>query len=80
MQVLLTEEEYADLLHYKNEYNKPDSIAQLHIKYNDLKSQYLALKADYENVLLNSINSIDKKSNNAYISKPTSKKESKNVN
>ena len=77
MQYILTEAEYNELLHYKNEYQRPASIGQKHIellvKYNELESKHLALKADYDNVLLNSIKSIDKKSNHAYLSKPTSK-------
>lgn len=51
MQYILTEEEYNELLHYKNEYKKPDGIAQKHVhllvKFNELSSQHLALKADY---------------------------------
>ena len=78
MQIILTQEEYNDLIHYKIEYKKPDSIAQKHIellvKYNELKSQHMSLKANYDNVLLDGIESIDKKLNYAYLSKLTSKR------
>ena len=63
MQYILTQEEYNELLHYKIEYKKPGSIAQKYIellvKYNELKSQHMSLKTNYDNVLLDDIESND---------------------
>ena len=51
MQYILTQEEYNDLIHYKNEYTKPDSIGQMHVrllvKHKDLKEEYVKLQEKY---------------------------------
>ena len=57
MQYILTQEEYADLIHYKNEYTKPDSIGQMHarllVKYKDLKKEYVKLQEKYNKLQFN---------------------------
>ena len=82
MQILLTEAEYNELLHYKNEYKKPDSIGQKHIellvKYNELMSQHLALKNDYNKLLVFGVSASSERlkatSHISYSSKQNNKK------
>lgn len=57
MQYILTQEEYNDLIHYKNEYTKPDSIGKMHVrllvKHKDLKKEYLKLQEKYNKLQFN---------------------------
>ena len=57
MPYILTQEEYNDLIHYKNEYTKPDSIGQMHVrllvKHKDLKEEYVKLQEKYNKLQFN---------------------------
>ena len=54
MQIILTQEEYYDLINYKKIYKKPDSIGQMHVrllvKHKDLKEEYVKLQEKYNKV------------------------------
>ena len=57
MQVILTEEEHTDLIHYKKIYKNPDSIGQMYVrllvKHKDLKEEYVKLQEKYNNLQFN---------------------------
>lgn len=55
MQYMLTEEEYQEFMHYKDQYNSQRETARKHInlliEHNTLKLEHLALKASYQELV-----------------------------